>query len=59
MICHYLQEAVVRRWPSAKYSAIGGFLFLRFICPSLLTLGELSEKPGTLLRTAHDIILFC
>eukprot|EP01114_Cavostelium_apophysatum_P004552 TRINITY_DN1484_c0_g1_i2.p1 TRINITY_DN1484_c0_g1~~TRINITY_DN1484_c0_g1_i2.p1 ORF type:complete len:1402 (-),score=458.43 TRINITY_DN1484_c0_g1_i2:3446-7651(-) len=36
-ICHYLQSAVGRRFPGFETAAIGGFLFLRFICPAIVS----------------------
>jgi hypothetical protein len=35
MICHYLQEKVNEKYPSARYTAIGGFIFLRFLNPAI------------------------
>jgi hypothetical protein len=35
MICHYLQEKVNEKYPSARHTAIGGFIFLRFLNPAI------------------------
>jgi hypothetical protein len=35
-VCGFLQHAVVHRFPAHALSAIGGFMFLRFICPALV-----------------------
>lgn len=35
-IANTLQVAVLKRFPNSKYSAIGGFFFLRFVCPAVL-----------------------
>lgn len=35
-IANTLQVAVLRRFPNSKYTAIGGFFFLRFVCPSVI-----------------------
>jgi hypothetical protein len=35
-IANTLQTAVLKRFPNSKYSAIGGFFFLRFVCPAVL-----------------------
>lgn len=32
-----LRDAVLKRFPDAARQAVGGFLFLRFICPALLS----------------------
>ena len=32
-----LQHEVVEKYPDMKYSVIGGFFFLRYICPALVT----------------------
>eukprot|EP00698_Gefionella_okellyi_P005606 TRINITY_DN1509_c0_g1_i2.p1 TRINITY_DN1509_c0_g1~~TRINITY_DN1509_c0_g1_i2.p1 ORF type:complete len:549 (+),score=114.24 TRINITY_DN1509_c0_g1_i2:113-1759(+) len=37
VITHQLQQAVMAKFPEAQYSAVGGLVFLRFICPALLT----------------------
>ena len=35
-ILKHVQQSVSENYPNAKYKAIGAFLFLRFICPSLV-----------------------
>lgn len=35
-IANTLQTAVLKCFPNSKYSAIGGFFFLRFVCPAVL-----------------------
>ena len=35
-IANTLQTAVLKKFPNSKYSAIGGFFFLRFVCPAVL-----------------------
>ena len=36
-ICQYLQRAVVKRFPAAKRKVVGGFFFLRLICPAVVS----------------------
>jgi hypothetical protein len=33
---HIASEEVIKKFPSAKMSTIGGFFFLRFLCPALV-----------------------
>ncbi|KAK4248657.1 hypothetical protein C7999DRAFT_30893 [Corynascus novoguineensis] len=35
-ICNIISEAVVERFPDAKYTAVGAFIFLRFFCPAIV-----------------------
>ncbi|KAG9257667.1 uncharacterized protein F5Z01DRAFT_646667 [Emericellopsis atlantica] len=35
-ICHIILNAVEPRFPDAKYTAIGAFIFLRFFCPAIV-----------------------
>ncbi|KAH6847998.1 hypothetical protein B0I37DRAFT_155670 [Chaetomium sp. MPI-CAGE-AT-0009] len=35
-ICSIISEAVVERFPDAKYTAVGAFIFLRFFCPAIV-----------------------
>jgi len=35
-IANTLQTAVLKRFPNSKYTAVGGFFFLRFVCPAVL-----------------------
>ncbi|KAL1917866.1 uncharacterized protein VTP21DRAFT_3700 [Calcarisporiella thermophila] len=35
-LCFHLSTAVGRRFPEAKYTAVGGFIFLRFFCPAIV-----------------------
>ncbi|KAG0019213.1 Ras GTPase activating protein ira2 [Podila clonocystis] len=35
-ICWYLSQAVGERFPDAKFTAVGGFIFLRFLCPAIV-----------------------
>ncbi|KAI8668992.1 Ras-GAP domain-containing protein [Fusarium keratoplasticum] len=35
-ICHIISNAVVPRFPDAKYTAVGAFIFLRFFCPAIV-----------------------
>ncbi|SPO00484.1 related to neurofibromin [Cephalotrichum gorgonifer] len=35
-ICSIISSAVLRRFPDAKYTAVGAFIFLRFFCPAIV-----------------------
>ncbi|KAL2160267.1 hypothetical protein VTH06DRAFT_1440 [Thermothelomyces fergusii] len=35
-ICNIISEAVVEKFPDAKYTAVGAFIFLRFFCPAIV-----------------------
>ena len=36
-ICYELRLAVSDKFPNSSYSVIGGFFFLRFICPAIIS----------------------
>lgn len=36
-VCAHIAERVSLQWAESKYSAVGGFLFLRFICPAIVS----------------------
>ncbi|KAG8870177.1 Ras GTPase activating protein ira2 [Serendipita sp. 405] len=36
-LCAHIADTVSERWPESKYAAVGGFLFLRFICPAIVS----------------------
>eukprot|EP01104_Vermistella_antarctica_P013491 TRINITY_DN4087_c0_g1_i1.p1 TRINITY_DN4087_c0_g1~~TRINITY_DN4087_c0_g1_i1.p1 ORF type:complete len:645 (+),score=101.48 TRINITY_DN4087_c0_g1_i1:389-2323(+) len=36
-ICHELHRIVTPKFPTAKHSVIGGFIFLRFVCPAIIS----------------------
>lgn len=35
-ICHTIATAVTPRFPQAKFTAVGAFIFLRFFCPAIV-----------------------
>ncbi|KAI9830851.1 MAG: hypothetical protein M1819_005376 [Sarea resinae] len=35
-ICHTISMAVSQRFPDARYTAVGAFIFLRFFCPAIV-----------------------
>jgi neurofibromin 1 len=35
-ICHTISSCVADRFPEAKYTAVGAFIFLRFFCPAIV-----------------------
>eukprot|EP01103_Thecamoeba_quadrilineata_P001001 TRINITY_DN10886_c0_g1_i1.p1 TRINITY_DN10886_c0_g1~~TRINITY_DN10886_c0_g1_i1.p1 ORF type:complete len:538 (+),score=103.12 TRINITY_DN10886_c0_g1_i1:32-1645(+) len=36
-VCHLLQEEVQHKFPQLKYAVVGGFFFLRFMCPAIVS----------------------
>jgi len=47
-MCRHLQKSVETRFPTSQASAVGGFLFLRLICPALvspISFGILKKPP--------------
>jgi len=36
-LCHQIWEIVEDRFPEARHSAIGSFIFLRFFCPAIVS----------------------
>ncbi|KAI8373844.1 hypothetical protein BD560DRAFT_393755 [Blakeslea trispora] len=36
-VCHYILTSVRERYPEAKYTAVGAFIFLRFFCPAIVS----------------------
>ena len=62
-ICHTLQHSTVDRFPESRYFVIGGFLFLRYICPAVVApdgyklIGSLiSEKQRRMLVLVSKIL---
>ncbi|KAG9288022.1 hypothetical protein G9A89_017617 [Geosiphon pyriformis] len=35
-VCYYIATAVGEKFPDAKYTAVGAFIFLRFLCPVIV-----------------------
>ncbi|KAH8601379.1 hypothetical protein B0O99DRAFT_681402 [Bisporella sp. PMI_857] len=35
-ICNIISSAVMKRFPEAKFTAVGAFIFLRFFCPAIV-----------------------
>lgn len=36
-VCHCILTSVKERYPEAKYTALGAFIFLRFFCPAIVS----------------------
>ncbi|KAH7320318.1 hypothetical protein B0I35DRAFT_451128 [Stachybotrys elegans] len=52
-ICSIISEAVQPRFPDAKYTAVGAFVFLRFFCPAIVAPdveGLVSSAPSKEMR---------
>ncbi|KAF2075606.1 hypothetical protein CYY_003074 [Polysphondylium violaceum] len=48
-ISKLLQSEVIKKFPDNKHSSVGGFIFLRFLCPAIIaphTAGLVDEAPG-------------
>jgi len=57
-VLKHVDQEISQAFPNARYSAMGGFLFLRFICPAMLiphAYGLLSAPPHS--KTQRQIIL--
>jgi len=50
-ISYYLFHSVGEKYPAAKYTAVGGFLFLRYWCPAVTT----PESYGLVAKPPQDI----
>ncbi|KYR02236.1 regulator of chromosome condensation domain-containing protein [Tieghemostelium lacteum] len=49
-ISRHIQSQVVSKFPDNKHSSVGGFIFLRFLCPAIISPfnnGLVDEAPGT------------
>eukprot|EP00007_Cunea_sp_BSH-02190019_P002407 CAMPEP_0174234090 /NCGR_PEP_ID=MMETSP0417-20130205/3946_1 /TAXON_ID=242541 /ORGANISM="Mayorella sp, Strain BSH-02190019" /LENGTH=840 /DNA_ID=CAMNT_0015312401 /DNA_START=188 /DNA_END=2713 /DNA_ORIENTATION=+ len=57
IVCQLLKEAVVQKFPEAISSVLGGFLFLRFICPSIVTPEKYFAVSGDLAGHRRTLIL--
>jgi GTPase-activator protein for Ras-like GTPase len=58
-VCRLLRDSVVIKYPEATSAVLGGFLFLRFICPCIVTpekhftvSGDLADHRRTLILVA-------
>lgn len=52
-ICSIISSAVMPRFPEAKYTAVGAFIFLRFFCPAIVAPeveGLVSSAPSKEMR---------
>lgn len=52
-ICHYLREVVRAKYPESSLTAVGGFIFLRFLCPAIVSpdgFNIIPALPNPLLR---------
>jgi len=47
IILSHVKNEVIKKYPNAEYTTIGGFFFLRFVCPSLIAphLYGLTKEP--------------
>ena len=56
-VCKELHLLVKARFPNSEYSCIGGLIFLRFICPSVITPEQSKLLPEGALDVKHRRIL--
>lgn len=52
-ICHIISSSVMNRFPEAKFTAVGSFIFLRFFCPAIVAPdaeGLISSTPSKEMR---------
>ncbi|KAG9237075.1 hypothetical protein BJ875DRAFT_533185 [Amylocarpus encephaloides] len=52
-ICSIISSAVMKRFPEAKFTAVGAFIFLRFFCPAIVAPdieGLISSSPSKEMR---------
>ncbi|KAJ7724736.1 hypothetical protein DFH07DRAFT_1066990 [Mycena maculata] len=56
-ICAHISRVVSRVWPEAKFSAMGAFIFLRFISPAIVAPEIIDvELPKELSKEEHMVI---
>mmetsp|Transcript_2259 Transcript_2259/g.3229 ORF Transcript_2259/g.3229 Transcript_2259/m.3229 type:complete len:1961 (-) Transcript_2259:97-5979(-) len=58
-LSHHLFFEVGKRFPASKHTAIGGFLFLRFFCPAIISpegFGVVSSPPSPIARRSLVLI---
>ncbi|KAJ6532260.1 hypothetical protein DFH09DRAFT_1370329 [Mycena vulgaris] len=56
-ICAHISRVVSRVWPEAKFSAMGAFIFLRFISPAIVAPETIDiELPKDLSKEEHMVI---
>lgn len=54
-VCQLLHQSIVEKFPSCGYKSLAGFLFLRLICPAMLT-GAIPDVP-TPTRTSRRVLI--
>ncbi|KAF9067659.1 hypothetical protein BDP27DRAFT_1225535 [Rhodocollybia butyracea] len=56
-ICVHIAATVYKRWPDAKFAALGAFVFLRFISPAVVAPETIDlDPPGDALRRGLKLI---
>ncbi|KAJ6587786.1 hypothetical protein B0H10DRAFT_2233906 [Mycena sp. CBHHK59/15] len=56
-ICAHISKVVSKVWPEAKFSAMGAFIFLRFISPAIVAPETIDvELPKDLMKEEHMVI---
>jgi len=50
-VCHLMRKKAVKKFPESNYSVIGGFFFLRFLCPAIVT----PERYGIATSKQHHL----
>ena len=60
MVTKHLQREVVKRFPESKNTCVGGFLFLRFLCPVLMAPDALGLIKGPIDKNKkRPLVLIC
>jgi len=53
----HLGNEVTKKFPNSRHSAVGGFLFLRFICPSILSPYQNGLLDNAILDASRSVVL--
>jgi len=62
LLCKALQDKVLEKFPSCRFRPMAGFLFLRLICPSIMTGDQfgLAQKNTQIVKASDQPIKsFC
>jgi len=58
ILCNELHTEVKNRFPSSEYSCVGGFIFLRYLCPALVTPEQFGIVPdGSIGKNRRVLVL--
>lgn len=57
ILSHFLGQEVSKKFPNSKHASVGGFLFLRFICPALTSPGAYGLLDSTASDASRPLVL--